>query len=146
MSAEKVTFQYELAFEQPADEIWAVIGKFDTMQDWHGAIASTEMTGSPTEVGSVRKMTTVDGAEIFEDLTAVGERSYSYRFTEGKAAFPIAAYQATISVQPASAGSLLTWNASWSVYEGGLSAEESKAIIAGVFKGVDAVKQRLDAQ
>jgi Polyketide cyclase / dehydrase and lipid transport len=133
----------------PLTQVWAVIGKFDTMQDWHVAITSTEMTGSPTEVGSMRKMIIGNGsATVYEDLTAQDSHSYSYRFSLDQAApFAINDYQAILCVKAneSGSGSTVRWSASWSVFDGGMSVDESTAAIAGVFRGIDGVKQRLDA-
>jgi hypothetical protein len=77
-----------------------------------------------------RKLTTVDGAEIFETLTEAGERTYSYTIDESP--LPVADYRATIAARPdGDAACTVTWVAHFTA--SGASDGEAEAVIQGIF-------------
>ncbi len=121
------------SYDVPAEEMWGRIGHFETLDAWHPAIATCEALDG----GARRKLTTVDGAEIYETLTEAGERTYSYTIDESP--LPVADYSATLSVADASSGACrVDWVARFTA--AGASDDEAEGVITGIFHaGLDAL-------
>ena len=55
----------------PPAKVWEALKDYNGWQNWHPAIASTEISkGKPNTKGTVRVLTTKDGAKIKEELLA----------------------------------------------------------------------------
>lgn len=126
------TIQRQRELEASAEEVWGRIGDFNSADSWHPAIAS--QTGS--EDGTVRELTTVDGAVIVETLLDQGENFYSYRIDDSP--LPLAKFQATLRAEPSGSGSTVIWEAEFE--PSGASEEEALGIVGGIFDaGLDAI-------
>ncbi len=94
----------------PADAVWARIGNFDALKDWHPAVAeSTADKGN--EEGSVRLVKLKDGGQIVEALENhnAAQKKYSYRAKDG-GALPVTNYTSTVQVTAdGSARSTVEW-------------------------------------
>jgi hypothetical protein len=90
-----------VALDHTADEVWAVVRRFDR-QEWSGikAGAGVEDGMLGNEAGAMKSLQQ-DGKQIFERLIAHSDvnRSYVYEYHE-PAFLPISSYRATISVYP----------------------------------------------
>lgn len=88
----------------PADRVWSLVRNFNSLADWHPAIAESVIEdGRPADqVGCVRRLTLGGGPVIRERLLALSDvdRSYTYNFEE-QSAFPVTGYRATLRVSPA---------------------------------------------
>jgi len=73
-----------------AQQVWEMIGNFNSLADWHPAIEKSELE----EGGSVRRLTMPDGTIIVETLTS--ERIYEYVIPDGQ--LPLSGYKALIRV------------------------------------------------
>ena len=73
-----------------AQQVWEMIGNFNSLADWHPAIEKSELE----EGGSVRRLTMPDGTIIVETLTS--ERIYEYVIPDGQ--LPLSGYKAFIRV------------------------------------------------
>ena len=91
------------SFDSSADEIWARIGDFGSVDSWHPAVASCARSGE------ARILTLGDGGEIHETLTAEGPLSYSYRIDESP--LPVAGYVSTVAVVASDGGCEARWSA-----------------------------------
>jgi carbon monoxide dehydrogenase subunit G len=119
-------------YEVPADELWSRIGDFHDLSTWHPAIESQTAEGGE----QVRELHLGDGGTVVETLVDEGPRTYTYRIDESPQ--PVADYVATISVQDADGGSLVTWVADFRTV--GTTDDEAVAIIEGIFtSGLDAL-------
>jgi Polyketide cyclase / dehydrase and lipid transport len=77
----------------PAADVWARIGPFCAIKDWHPAI------GACTEAGSVRTLTTKDGKATFvERETARDDRATTYSYAIEKSPLPLTKYVSTLKV------------------------------------------------
>jgi hypothetical protein len=118
-----------------ADRAWAVVGKPESMSQWHPAIQSSQVQGT------ARTCVLPDGAQIHEEIRAHddGARSYTYVITQSP--LPVKDYASTIKVVSLdSGGSRLEWSCS---YEPLAPAQEVESMIAGVYDaGLDALVQR----
>ena len=64
-----------------ADQVWQLIGGFNTLPDWHPAVEKSELE----EAGQVRRLSLAGGGEIVERLEKVSdnERVYTYTIESG---------------------------------------------------------------
>jgi Polyketide cyclase / dehydrase and lipid transport len=131
-----VTEKIDLA-AAPA-QTWETIKDFNGWQAWHPAFASTKITGGKGNAeGTVRVLTTRDGARFTEVLVShnAAARTYRYRITESP--LPITGYISTLEVKPNKGGSSVVWSSNFKV-EDGASQDEVKKMIAGVYRaGLD---------
>jgi len=122
------------------DAVWARIGPFCAIRDWHPAIGSCHMDAARNPT---RTLMTRDGAKFVELEVAHSDqgRSYSYAFVSSPV--PVSHYVSTFSVAPsAHGGSVVTWSGAYEpdagkeaaarealtgIYESGLAAIRAKA-------------------
>lgn len=120
------------------EEVWALIGDFCAIKDWHPAVAQCE----ETKEGDVtyRTLTLKDGGKIKEKLTGTEDTSYSYEIVESP--LPVKNYKATLSVEEDEDSpdrSEVEWEATFDA--NGASDEDAQKAIAGIFEdGVKAIK------
>lgn len=62
-----------MVLDAPVAEVWAAVRAFDAVVEWNpGVIAARMESGSPTAVGSVRRLDIADGTVFRETLLAQG--------------------------------------------------------------------------
>ena len=132
-----VTERVELS-AAPA-KTWDTIKDFKGWQAWHPAFAGTVITkGEGNAKGSVRELTTKDGAKFIEELEMhdAASRTYQYRIIESP--LPITGYVSTLQVRRGhNGGSTVVWSSHFGV-KAGASDNEMKKTIAGVYRaGLD---------
>lgn len=118
---------------------WDTIKDFKGWQAWHPAFAGTVITkGEGNTSGSVRELTTKDGAKFVEELVMhdAASRTYQYRIIESP--LPITSYVSTLEVKDGrNGGSTVVWSSHFGV-KAGASDDEMKKTIAGVYRaGLD---------
>ena len=117
---------------------WGAIKDFASWQSWHPAFAGTQIVqGDGHSTGSVRVLTTQDGARFTEALVDFDEaaRSYQYRIIESPA--PVADYVSTLQVRPSKTGSTVVWSSHFNV-KPGTPEGDAKKLISGVYRaGLD---------
>lgn len=105
----------------PVDKVWAVVGKFEGLHEWHPSIKSTIMKNPLTRVLDLG-----EGRLLTEELETKSDAnmSLSYRITqmstvetlqvEGKPiekkVLPVNTYSSTLSVKPSGTGSQVIWS------------------------------------
>ena len=87
-------------FDVDADQIWKVIGNFQTLHDWHPMVSKSESK----EGGTVRQLTLPDGSSVTETLKDHDDKARSYTYAITQSAMPISNYVATIKVTPEKGG------------------------------------------
>ncbi len=90
-----------VTIDAPATTVWAKIGSFDALKDWHPAAASSP-ADKGNEVGSVRTVTLQGGGgQLIETLERydAAQMRYSYRLKDGSP-LPVTNYTSTIQVTP----------------------------------------------
>lgn len=89
-----------------AGEVWARIGDFGAMADWHPLVRESPVV----EIGGAthRHLTLEDGGLSVERLTRTGERHYGYAVVEGP--FPVADCTGTLSAVPEAGGCHVFWS------------------------------------
>ena len=70
-----------VVIDAPIDRVWHAVRRFDGVADWNPGVSAAKMeSGSPTEVGSVRKLDIVDGSVFRETLLAHSDLEHSYTY------------------------------------------------------------------
>lgn len=120
-----------IRIERPAEEVWALIGRFEDMDAWLPGVESCEVDGD------IRKVNTM-GMVIEERLVARNEaaRTITYSIVSGA---PVEAHEATISVVPVGdTVADVTWTVS-------TEPDDAAAFMRDVYQGaLDAVKAELE--
>jgi len=128
--------------DAPGDpaEVWALVGDFCAIKDWHPVVAQCE----ETKEGDVtfRILTLKDGGKIKEKLTGTEETSYSYEIIESP--LPVKNYKATLSIEEDEDSpdrSEVHWEATFDVQ--GASDDHARKTIADIFEaGVKGIKAK----
>lgn len=116
------------------EETWGLVGRPESLADWHPAIASS------TVEGGIRHLTLGDGGEVEERIT--GEAAHSYTYEILSSPLPVSDYSSKISAEPAGDGATLTWSCSFTPE--GISEDEARQLLSGLYRsGLDAAAQRL---
>jgi hypothetical protein len=78
-AANVLSLKEKVEVTAPPQKVWELIKDFDGWQNWHPAVASTEITsGKGNTHGTVRVLTTKDGAKITERLDRYQPKIFSY--------------------------------------------------------------------
>jgi hypothetical protein len=112
-----------------ADQVWQLIGGFNSLPDWLPFIPKSELS----EGGRVRSLQTADGAEIVERLQVFDNAAKTYSYSITQAPFPATDYLATIKVEAQGQGARVTWSGRFE--PAGLSEEEVVALFTGIYQG-----------
>ena len=119
-------------------EIWAIVGEFCAIKDWHPAVAKCE----ETKEGDVtfRTLTLKDGGKIKEKLVDSDDTSYSYEIVESP--LPVKNYKAKFWVEPDDEANrtVIYWSADFDA--NGASDEDAKKKITTILgDGVKGIKK-----
>jgi hypothetical protein len=112
-----------------ADQVWQLIGGFNSLPDWLPFIPQSELS----EGGRVRSLQTADGAVVVERLQAFDDAARTYSYSILQAPFPATDYLATIKVEAQGQGARVTWSGRFEPV--GVSDEEVVALFTGIYQG-----------
>ncbi|MEO6677262.1 MAG: SRPBCC family protein [Pseudomonas sp.] len=112
-----------------ADQVWQLIGGFDSLPDWLPFIVKSELS----EGGRVRSLQTADGAVVVERLQAFDNGGKTYSYSIEQAPFPATDYLATLRVEAQGQGARVTWSGRFTAK--GVTDEEVEALFDGIYKG-----------
>ncbi|MER7779999.1 SRPBCC family protein [Streptomyces sp. NPDC096191] len=130
------TAYWSSVFTSSADEIWAVVRRFNGLPDWHPAIRASEITGEGDELtpGTVRVLTGADGSTYRERLVALDEADRKLTYEIVEAPLPVRGYRATLHVQPVAdtGGAFLSWHATFDPADG-TTAPEATAVLEAAY-------------
>lgn len=112
-----------------ADQVWQLIGGFDTLPDWLPFIPNSELS----EGGRVRSLQTSDGAVVVERLELFDNAAKTYSYSILQAPFPAKDYLATLSVEARGEGARVTWSGKFEPV--GVSDEEVVALFTRIYEG-----------
>ena len=88
-----------------ASRTWGAIKDFGAWQAWHPAFARTDLSrGDGHATGSVRVLTTKDGAKFTEELVAFDAAAHSYQYRIVESPAPVVGYVSTIGSRRARRG------------------------------------------
>ncbi|GLK68343.1 SRPBCC family protein [Hansschlegelia plantiphila] len=112
------------------DKVWATIGGFCGIQNWHPVVESCTLSTGGAKL--VRTLALKGGGKLVErELRRDdGLMKYSYAIIDGP--LPVADYVSTIQVEPSgSAGSKVTWTGTFQAK--GASDAAAKDVIDGIY-------------
>ncbi|WP_236194399.1 SRPBCC family protein [Pseudomonas glycinae] len=112
-----------------ADQVWQLIGGFNSLPDWLPFIPNSELS----EGGRVRTLQTADGGVVVERLETFDNAGKMYSYSIEQAPFPATDYLATIRVQAQGQGAKVTWSGRFTAK--GVSEEEVVALFSGIYQG-----------
>lgn len=114
-----------------ADQVWQLIGGFNSLPDWLPFIVKSE----PGDGGRVRHLHTADGSQIVERLQTFDNVARTYSYTIEQSPFPVSAYLATLQVEALTERSAkVTWSGVFSPVAGTTDAAVEE-LFAGVYSG-----------
>jgi carbon monoxide dehydrogenase subunit G len=139
-----VSVKEKVELPVPPDKAWEVIKDFDRWQTWHPALASDEITsGKGNTRGTVRVLTTKDGARITEQLMHYQPKGFSYTYKITDSPLPVTDYVSTLQVKASKSGSVVHWYSHFKAKEG-TSDEDAAKVIRGIYRtGLDNLKEKV---
>ena len=146
-AAEKITIN------APVEVVWARIKNFDSLKDWHPAVAESPADKGNAE-GSVRSLKLKGGGTLTETLESFddAQKKYSYRAKDG-GALPVTNYTSTIKVTADGKVSVVEWRGAF--YRGfpnndpppDQNDEAAVKAVTGVYKsGLENLKKLVEAR
>ncbi len=120
-----------------ADEVWKLIGGFNTLPDWHPAIEKSELE----EEGSMRRLSLAGGGTVIEKLVKLDDKERVYTYSIIDSPLPVKNYEATIRVKDDGAGNTsVEWSSEFEAE--GAAENEAMDVIAGIYQaGFDNLKK-----
>lgn len=123
-----------------AEQVWQLIGGFNTLPDWLPFIPNSELS----EGGRVRTLQTADGGVVVERLETFDNAGKTYSYSIQQAPFPATDYLATIRVEAQGQGAKVTWSGRFTAK--GVSDEEVVALFSGIYQsGLEALRANYPA-
>jgi mxaD protein len=118
----------------PVEEVWALIGNFDSLDTWHPAVVKLEASGDGG-VGSYRTLTLPDGGTLKEKLLENSQEDMSYSYSIESGVLPVANYTSTLSVRPAAhlpGQSIVLWSSRFDPV--GIDGNAARNLIGGIYQ------------
>ena len=122
----------------PAD-VWAVIGDFGKLADWHPAASASS---AETVRGDIHRTIVVgDGARLVEKLENLDDAAHTYSYSILEGPLPVDDYLSTLSVEADGDGSMIHWEGRFVAK--GAPDEQAQEVIGGIYDlGLGALKKR----
>lgn len=127
------------ALAASADEVWRLIGGYNTLSEWHPAVERSVLEDG----GRMRRLSLRGGGGLLERLHAFSERERNYAYTIEEGPLPVASYRSTLSVRdrgPAR-GCEVYWSGEFT--PSGASEADAVGVIRGIYRaGLDTLAKR----
>lgn len=142
MAAKQLTVVESVEVNAPVAEVWKLLRRFDGLSDWHPAVESTTMYGTPEQVGAVRTLHLKGGGEIQERLTYLNDQNTTLTYEILRSPLPITNYHSYISATASAAGrTVVIWGSTFEAK--GASDAKAKDVIRGIYRaGLDNLKKK----
>ncbi|MEO0673215.1 MAG: SRPBCC family protein [Pseudomonadota bacterium] len=100
-----------IVLDVPTDEVWAVLRDFNGHDQWHPAIATSEIERGRTSdhVGCVRRFKLEDGSELREQLLALSDLEQAYSYCLFETPVPLLNYVSHVRLLPITDGDRTYW-------------------------------------
>jgi len=124
-----------------AEDVWAAIGDFCSIADWHPVIAKCEESMIDDE--KYRTLTTGDGGVLLEKLDSMDDSNMSFTYSILEGPLPIANYKSTMSVKEiADKQTIVSWTSTFDAV--GVSDDEASELLVGIYRaGLDELNNML---
>ncbi len=137
VSAFAVELSYKASSTSSADAVWAKVGDFCGIANWHPAVAKCELSHGK----KIRTLTLKGGGTIVERLLKWDKKGMSYSYTIVSSPLPVSHYFSTIKVVADGSGADIIWTGKYKAKKGTSDADAQKTI-DGIYKaGADALAQ-----
>ncbi|WP_426135236.1 SRPBCC family protein [Pseudomonas sp. PWP3-1b2] len=114
-----------------ADQVWQLVGGFNSLPDWLAFIVKSEASDG----GRVRHLETEDGGVVVERLQSFENVARTYSYSIEHSPFPVSAYLATLKVEALTESSAkVTWSGVFTPAAGTTDAEVEE-LFTGVYSG-----------
>lgn len=135
------TVEMSVKLAAPAAEVWAVVGDFLNIQQWHPAVDRVEAIGA----GGIRRVHSGNGGPVFDEVQLErDEDGRRMRYAILGKPFPLENYSAWISVEDLDGGSVVRWTSAFAPDEG--REETATGIVRFIYtSGLDALVERFGA-
>lgn len=133
--------KHQASFPVSAEKVWATIGSFNGLPQWHPAVESSTLENN----GSIRRLKLMGGGEIVEELQQHDDETYSYTYAIVNSPLPVANYSSTIRIiDDGDGGCKVDWSGQFDpTIEAVKTAEEA---VMGIYtSGLDNLKKLLGA-
>ena len=127
-----------------AKTVWAVIGNFNALPDWHPAVEKSEL--KKQDGGTLRKLSLVGGGTIEEKLERIDEKERRYTYSIVSGPLPVSNYTATLKVREADGGRgcSVEWSSEFEAK--GAPEGDAVAAISGIYEaGFENLKKMFGA-
>ena len=122
-------------FNAPAEQIWDIVGGFNSLSVWHPAVDKSELQ----EGGAIRKLLLQNGDEAFEELVNHSDELREYSYSIVKSSLPIVEYFSTLKIFARGTGSRVEWSGEFHSF--GVPDDEASELIKGIYQaGLDNLK------
>ena len=112
------------------DKVWAAIGDFCGIANWHPVIASCQAgTDGDTKL---RTLTTKDGGVLKEALKGWDDQAMSYTYSILESPLPVANYVSTIKVMGSGGTSTIEWSSTFDAKDA--PDDKAKEVMSGIYK------------
>jgi hypothetical protein len=128
----------------PAQSVWAVIGGFNTLSDWHPAVEKSETKDQ--DGTKVRTLTLAGGGAIVEKLVSSDDKERTYNYTIVSGPLPVTNYEASIKVRENEGGFGCTVEWASEFDASGAPEDDAVAAIRGIYEaGFENLKKMFGA-
>jgi|TARA_B110000503_G_C7143250_1_gene411818 NADPH:quinone reductase len=131
----------------PIDTVWRLLRDFNGHDQWHTSVASSaiEAPESADSIGAVRRFKLADGKEMREQLLALSDVDYSFRYCLLTSPIPLDGYVAMVRLKPVTDVNQTFWE--WRCEfqpPPGRATELTTLVHVGIYQaGFDAVRRLL---
>lgn len=127
----------------PAAEVWALIGPFDGLANWHPAVIACHSSGSGE--GQEREVVVVGSIRLKERLVAQDDAAMRCRYVLVDGPLPVEGYVSTLSVSDnGDETSTVTWSAEYQL--AGAPEDVARDAIGGIYDaGLQSLGDRFGA-
>lgn len=135
VSAFAIESDYNATTTQSVDAVWAKVGDFCGIGNWHPAVAKCVLSHG----NKIRTLSLKGGGTIVERLLKWDKSGHSYSYHIVSSPLPIKDYYSTISVKAAGGSTEVDWKGHYKAVKG-TTDDAAKKIIDGIYKaGVDSL-------
>ncbi len=140
-----VHIQKSLVISASANDVWAIVGDFDRINEWHPAVLTNE--DEDDDEGHVRILGLLGGTKkMKERLVEMNEDEMIYTYTIVDGPLPVRDFTGTISVDASmdeSGTSIFTWVAQFEPRD--TTEADATAVMTGYFEtGLKGLKKIFD--
>ncbi len=116
----------------PAQTVWAAIGQFNALPDWHPAVEKSEVKQEGSD--RLRTLSLVGGGTIVEKLEAHDDKERVYSYSIQSSPLPVTNYQATLKVRQSDSGIGCTVEWSSEFEADGANESEAQKAVRGIYE------------